>query len=190
MQLQLRACVHRCTHTRSTVQIVSQCLSGPAHWLSSLFYHHYHYCKYSSICIYTGISKPWKQNEVERKKRVEKWRNAFHISQTVKTLSPYYHTVKVCLGLSLWGIKYHQTICLHSAVFLYICSYNYPARSPCEKWCTYIFPVISWCAFECRDFDAKEIVCLKCSVKACRAFLIKHHCLIDCNDCIQCYSWD
>lgn len=61
--------VHRCTHTRSTVQIVSLCLSGPAHWLSSLFYHHYHYCKYSSICIYTGISKPWKQNEVERKKK-------------------------------------------------------------------------------------------------------------------------
>lgn len=164
MQLQLRACVHRCTHTRSTVQIVSQCLSGPAHWLSSLFYHHYHYCKYSSICIYTGISKPWKQNEVERKKRVEKWRNAFHISQTVKTLSPYYHTVKVCLGLSLWGIKYHQTICLYFCIYVHIIiqlalHVNSGAHTS--------FLVISWCAFERLDFDAKEIVCLKCSVKDC-----------------------
>lgn len=50
-------------------------------WLGSHCHRHYHYSKYPSIYIYTGISKPWKQNEVEREKDgegeggVARWKN-------------------------------------------------------------------------------------------------------------------
>lgn len=62
-------------------------------------------------------------------KRLEKLRNVFHVGQTVGTLSPYYLSTRICIGLSLGGMRYSDAV---SPLSLYLSLSFYSAYI---QWC-------------------------------------------------------